>query len=105
MPLVIAAIRTGCDPVGKLPEASFHAWLEKQLICPKCDATYNLVVDYNASVGRFFAEESRPLIQKLQKAIFMGHGSGHRVQHFETAGVVVISHTRPEPPAVSKLVH
>jgi hypothetical protein len=105
MALVMAAIRTGSDPVGKLPEASFHAWLETQLTCPKCDATYNLVVPFDASVGRFFEEESRPLIAKLKKAIFMGHGDGHRVSHFETAGVVVISHTTPEPKAISTRVH
>jgi hypothetical protein len=89
--VIIAAIRTGHDPVGKLPEAPFHCWLEQQLNCPKCDATYNLVVDYNASVGRFFEEESRRPIMLLRKAIHLGHGNGHRVAHFETAGVVVTS--------------
>ena len=49
MPLTIAAIRTGHDPVGKLPEGAFHCQLEQQIICPKCDATYNLIVDYAAS--------------------------------------------------------
>jgi hypothetical protein len=93
MSLVIAAIRTGHDPVGKLPEAAFHRTLETQLVCPKCDATYNLVVDYNASIGRFFEEESRRPIMMLRKAIMLGHGNGHRVAHFETAGVVVTSHT------------
>ncbi len=95
MALVIAAIKTGHDAVGKLPEASFHTQLETQLTCPKCDTTYNLIVDYQASVGRFFPEESQALITKLKKAIFMGHGDGHRVIHFETAGVVVTSHTTP----------
>ena len=111
MGLVIAAIRTGCDAVGKLPEGAFHTQLETQLACPKCDATYNLICDYAASVGRFFPEESRPLIAKLRKAIFMGHGDGHRVDHFETAGVVVTSFSKPapvvvkEPPLASKLIH
>ncbi len=91
MPLILAAVRTGHDPVGKLPEAAFHHWLEGQLTCPKCDATYNLVCDYNASVGRFFEEESRRLIMLLRKAIFLGHGNGHRVTHFETSGVAVKS--------------
>jgi hypothetical protein len=95
MKLVIAAIKTGHDPVGKLPEASFHTQLETQLTCPKCDATYNLIVDYQASVDRFFPQESQPLIAKLDKAIFMGHANGQRVIHFETAGVVVTSHTTP----------
>ncbi len=89
MPLTIAAIRTGHDAVGKLPDAAFHRWLDTQLTCPKCDATYNLVCDYDASVGRFFEQESRRLILLLKKAIFMGHGDGHWVVHFETSGVVV----------------
>ena len=97
MPLVIAAIRTGTDPVGPLPEAAFHTQLEQQLHCPKCDATYNLVCDYAASVGRHFEEESRRPIQMLKKAIFLGHGDEHRVSHFESAGVVVKAH-RPPPP-------
>lgn len=96
MSLVIAAIRTGTDPVGKLPPASFHHWMDTPLLCPKCDASYNLVVDYYASVGRFFEEESRRPIMLLKKAIFLGHGNGHRVSHFETSGVVVTSHTHPE---------
>jgi hypothetical protein len=33
------------------------------------------------------------MIRMLKKAIQMGHGSGHRVSHFETAGVVVKSFT------------
>lgn len=95
MPLTIAAIRSGHDPVGKLPEAVFHRWLDSPLTCPKCDATYNLVCDYDASVGRFFEQESRRLILLLKKAIFMGHGDGHWVVHFETAGVVVKSFGEP----------
>ena len=95
MPLMIAAIRTGHDPLGKLPEGAFHRWLDEPLTCPKCDATYNLVAEYNASVGRFFEEESRRLIQLLKKAIFLGHADGHRIAHFETAGVVVTSFAGP----------
>ena len=91
MPLTIAALRTGSDPVGKLPEGAFHRWLDTTLTCPKCDATYNLVVDYNASLQRHFEEESRRLIMMLKKAVFLGHGNGHRISHFETAGVVVTS--------------
>jgi len=48
MGLTIAAVRSGTDPVGKLPEAAFHRWLETPLGCPKCDVSYNLVVDWNA---------------------------------------------------------
>jgi hypothetical protein len=95
MGLVIAAIRTGHDPVGRLPEGAFHRQLDLQLICPKCDATYNLVVDYAQSVGRFFEEESRRPIMMLRKAIMQGHWNGHRVAHFETAGVVVTSFGEP----------
>jgi len=102
MSLVIAAIRTGHDPVGKLPEAAFHRTLEQQINCPKCDATYNLVLDYNQSIGRFFEEESRRPIMMLRKAIMLGHSNNHRVVHFETAGVVVTSFT--VPPKVEPVV-
>jgi hypothetical protein len=91
--LTIAAVRSGTDPVGKLPEAAFHRWLETALGCPKCDVTYNLVVDFESATARHFEEESRGLIRMLQKAIQLGHGSGHRVTHFETSGVVVRSFT------------
>jgi hypothetical protein len=91
MPLILAAIRSGHDPVERLPDAAFHCWLEEPLICPKCDASYNLVCDYNQSVSRFFEEESRRLILLLKKAILLGHANGHVVPHFETAGVVVTS--------------
>ena len=95
MSLVIAAIRSGHDPVGKLPEAAFHRWLDTPLLCPKCDVSYNLVCDYDQAIGRFFEAESRRLIMLLKKAIFMGHGDGHWVVHFETAGVVVKSFGEP----------
>ena len=104
MSLVIAAIRTGHDPVGKLPDAAFHRTLEQQINCPKCDATYNLVVDYNSAIGRFFEEESRRPIMMLRKAIMLGHGNGHRVVHFETAGVVVTSFALPPKPAPDKSI-
>jgi len=90
--LTIAAIRSGTEPVGELPEGAFHRWLETPLGCPKCDVSYNLVVDWEWANGRFFEEESRGLVRMLKKAIFMGHSSGHRVTHFETAGVVVRSY-------------
>ena len=63
----IAAIKTGTDPVVPLPVAAFHRTLEEPIYCPKCEATYNLVVDYDWAVSR----------------------------HFETNGVVVVGH-RPE---------
>jgi hypothetical protein len=97
MSLVIAAIRTGHDPVGKLPAAAFHCQLDTQLTCPKCSATYNLIVDYDASVGRHFEEESRRPIMMLRKAIMLGHGNDHRIAHFETAGVVVTGFPDPKP--------
>jgi hypothetical protein len=92
----IAAIRSGTDPVGKLPEAAFHRWLETPLGCPKCDVSYNLVVDWEWASGRWFEEESRGPIRMLKKAIQMGHGSGHRVTHYETSGVVVRSFVAEE---------
>jgi hypothetical protein len=91
--LTIAAIRSGTDPVGKLPEGAFHRTLEIQLGCPKCDVRYNLVVDYDQATSRHFEEESRGLIRMLKKAIQMGHATDHRVTHYETAGVVVRSFT------------
>lgn len=97
MNLRIAAIRSGSEPIRKLSGGSFPRTLENQLTCPKCDATYNLIVDWDQSSSRWFAEESRPLIQLLAKAIFMGHGASHRVTHFETAGVVVESVTTAQP--------
>ena len=84
MPLTIAAIRSGTEPVGKLPAGGFHRSLETPLLCPKCDATYNLIVDFEQATSRFFEEESRPLITLLRKAIFMGHSTNHRVSHFHT---------------------
>ncbi len=95
MNLRIAAIRSGSDPVRKLTGGSFHRALETQLICPKCDATYNLMVDYEQSTDRWFPEDSRPLIKLLAKAIFMGHGTDHRITHFETEGVIVESLAHP----------
>jgi hypothetical protein len=94
--LTIAAIRSGTDPVGKLPEAAFHRTLETQLGCPKCDVSYNVVVDWEQATSRWFEEESRGLLRMLKKAIQLGHGSGHRVTHYETSGVVVKSFTAAE---------
>ena len=89
MAKTIAAIRSGTEPVGKLPEGAFHKWLEDPLRCAKCDVTYNLVADWDWATSRWFPEESRGPIRMLKKAIQMGHGSGHRFTHLETAGVVV----------------
>ncbi|HEV2710644.1 MAG TPA: hypothetical protein VGU67_10555 [Edaphobacter sp.] len=91
MNLKIAAIRSGTDPVGKLPMAAFHRWLDTPLNCPRCDVTYNLVVDWDQAADRWFPESSRPLITLLRKAVFMGHSTDHRVTHFETEGVIVKS--------------
>ncbi|HWW97930.1 MAG TPA: hypothetical protein VNY74_09535 [Edaphobacter sp.] len=93
MNLRIAAIRSGSEPVRKLSSGSFHRWLETPLACPKCDATYNLAVDWDQSTDRWFPETSRPLITLLKKAIHMGHSTNHRVTHFETEGVIVESVT------------
>jgi hypothetical protein len=96
MHLKIAAIRSGSEPVGKLPGGAFHRWLETPLACPKCEVTYNLVADWDQANDRWFAEESGALIQRLRKAVLMSHGTHHRVTHFETSGVGVISVTAPE---------
>jgi hypothetical protein len=89
MNLTVAAIQSGSEPSEPLPPGAFHRTLETQLTCPKCDITYNLVVDYEQSTNRFFEESLRPLLLMLKKAVFMGHGNNHRVSHFETSGVVV----------------
>jgi hypothetical protein len=93
--LKIAAIRSGTDPVGKLPAGSFVKTLEMQLGCPKCDVSYNMVVDWDQAADRWFEANSQPLIRLLKKAIFMGHGTDHAVTHFETEGVVVTSFAVP----------
>ncbi|MDQ2834072.1 MAG: hypothetical protein M3Y50_10075 [Acidobacteriota bacterium] len=89
MNLRIAAIRSGTDPVRTLSIGSFQRWLESPILCPKCDAAYNLAVDYDQATDRWFAENSRPLITLLRKAVFLAHSTGHRVSHYETEGVVV----------------
>jgi hypothetical protein len=91
--LTIAAIRSGTEPLGKLPEAAFHRTLETPLGCPRCDATYNLIVGWEQASSRWFEQESRALIRMLKKTIQMEHCTGHRVSHFETSGVVVKSFT------------
>lgn len=98
MGLTIAAILRGTEPVGRLPPAAFHRWLEEPLVCPKCSAVYSLVCDYDHATGRFFDRESGPLLQLLRKAIFMGHADGHAVTHFETSGVVVRTFRLPPAP-------
>jgi hypothetical protein len=95
--LIIAAIRSGTDPVAPLPPASFHRTLEDPIYCPKCDASYNLVVDYDWAVTRHFDNESRRHLSLLRKAVFNGHSTDHRITHFETNGVVVTSHAKPKP--------
>jgi hypothetical protein len=95
--MIIAAIRSGTEPVAPLPQAAFHRTLEEPIYCPKCEATYMLVVDYDWAVSRHFENESRRHITLLRKTIFRGHSHGHRITHFETNGVVVTLHAAPAP--------
>jgi hypothetical protein len=95
--MIIAAIRSGTDPVAPLPQAAFHRTLEEPIYCPKCEATYMLVVDYDWAVSRHFENESRRHITLLRKTIFRGHSHGHHITHFETNGVVVTLHAAPVP--------
>jgi len=97
MPLRIAAIRSGTDPVRRLRIHSFPRVLEQHILCPKCDVTYTLTVDWDESNNKWFPEASRPLITLLKKAVHLGHSTNHRVTHYETEGVIVES-LRPEPP-------
>ena len=102
--MIIAAIRSGTDPVAPLPPASFHRTLEDPIYCPKCAASYMLVVDYDHAISRHFTEDSRRHLAMLRKAVTLGHSTDHRITHFETNGVVVTSHAAPKPkPAPSLL--
>ncbi len=96
--LKIAAVRSGTDPVGPLPSGSFPITLDSPIVCPKCDATYSLIVDYDQANDRWFEESSQPLIRMLKKSVMLGHGDDHRHTHFETEGVVVRSLVRETPP-------
>jgi hypothetical protein len=95
--MIIAAIRSGTDPIAPLPPATFHRTLEDPIICPKCEATYMLVLDYDHAISRHFATESRRHLQMLRKAVMLGHSTDHRITHFETNGVVVTNHPTPKP--------
>jgi uncharacterized C2H2 Zn-finger protein len=97
MHIVLAAIRSGTDPAAPLPLAAFHRWLEEPIYCPKCDAAYLVVADYAQTVNKFFAQDTRRHLSMLRKAVFQGHGAGHRISHFETNGVIVQEHTPPKP--------
>jgi hypothetical protein len=103
MSLIIAAIRSGTDPVVPLPAATFHRTLEEPVYCPKCEATFNLVVDYDQAISRHFENESRRHLSILRKAIFLDHGLDHRTTHFETNGVVVTRHSEPRQPELPPL--
>jgi len=39
----------------------------------------------------------------LRKAVMMGHTTDHRVTHFETNGVIVVSHAAPKPISIESL--
>ena len=94
---IIAAIRSGTDPIAPLPPATFHRTLEEPITCPKCHVSYTLQVDYDWAISRHFDNESRRHLTMLRKAIFAGHSTDHRITHFETNGVVVTPHTLPKP--------
>lgn len=93
---VLVALKSGTDPVVPLPAAAFHRTLETPLYCPKCEATYFVLADYDWAATRHFEEESRHHLALLRKTIRFGHDHGHRITHFETNGVVVTRHAAPE---------
>ncbi len=97
MSLILAAIKSGTDPVAPLPPGAFHRTLEEPILCPKCHVSYNVVVDYDRSVNKFFEEDSRRHLTILRRAVFAGHNTDHRISHFETNGVIVISHQVEKP--------
>jgi len=96
--MILAAIKSGTDPVAPLPPAAFHRTLEEPIYCPKCDASYNVVADYDWAISRHFESESHRHITMLRKTIFRGHAHGHHITHFETNGVVVTAHPSPNAP-------
>jgi uncharacterized C2H2 Zn-finger protein len=89
---IIAAIKSGTDPVAPLPQGAFTRQLDELIYCPKCSVYYLLHADYEASVNKFFEQETRRHLSLLKKAVMMGHDVGHRVTHFETNGVTVERH-------------
>jgi hypothetical protein len=89
---IIAAIKSGTDPVAPLPPGAFTRQLDEAIYCPKCSVYYLLHADYEASVNRFFEQETRRHLSILKKAVMMGHDLDHRVTHFETNGVTVVRH-------------
>lgn len=101
--MIIAAIRSGTDPIAALPPAAFHRWLEDPIYCPKCEATYMLVADYDWAISRHFEDESRRHITLLRKTIFRGHAVDHRITHFETNGVAVTGHILEKPISLEAL--
>lgn len=101
---ILVAIKSGTDPIAPLPPAAFHRTLDTPLYCPRCEATYFLLADYDWAVSRHFEEESRHHVMLLRKTIRIGHNHGHHITHFETNGVVVTRYTQPDaPPSVRDL--
>lgn len=100
---ILVALQTGTDPLAPLPPAAFHRTLEDPIYCPKCQATYYLLADYDWVTSRHFEEESRRYIAMLKKAIFLEHTTDHRTPHFETNGVVITRHTPPRPEPIPEL--
>jgi hypothetical protein len=96
--MILAAIKSGTDPVAPLPPAAFHRTLEEPIYCPKCEATYMLVTDYDWAISRHFESESRRHISMLRKTIFRVHVHNHHITHLETNGVVVTAHAAQKPP-------
>ena len=94
---ILAALKSGTDPVAALPPATFHRTLEEPIYCPKCEATYMIVADYDWVTSRHFEEESRRHLAMLKKAIFLEHSSDHRTTHFESNGVITSRHVKPAP--------
>ena len=94
----IVALKSGTDPVAPLPASAFHRTLDTPLYCPKCEATYFLLADYDWAVSRHFEDESSNHLTLLRKTIRLGHDYGHHITHFETNGVAVTRHMLPEAP-------
>ena len=97
MDLTIAAIRSGTDPIGKLPPGAFHRWLDEPINCPKCDASYNLVAEWDQATNRWPSKTAPAATSSSSaKPSSWATSTDHRVTHFETSGVIVKSITPPQ---------
>ncbi|MDE1155586.1 MAG: hypothetical protein PW735_07610 [Acidobacteriaceae bacterium] len=93
---ILVALQPGTDPIAPLPPAAFHRTLEEPIYCPKCEATYYLLADYDWVISRHFEDESRRHKAMLKKSIFLEHTLGHPTLHLESNGVIITKHPKEQ---------